>query len=227
MSEKLPAKIENYSLASANDMKKMAIVLKDYIASNNLSVNIVGRNYVMCEGWQFAGGLMGTAAKITKIENLSTGTEKKWRADVEIISLKDNNAVGFGSAICSNLELKKKSFDEYAICSMAQTRAIGKAYRNMIGWVIKLAGYEVAPAEEMTKVGQDPAQVVATPAPENSTDYKKKLYDEVRKIAKKDKMTADEVLAVINKKTGLKVTKILSQNHAQKLLAQILQTKLV
>jgi len=225
MSEKLPAKIEKYSLVNANDMKKMAMVLKAYIVSNKLSVRIVDRDYVMCEGWQFAGGLMGMAARVVKIENLSSSTEKKWRADVEIVQLKNGSVIGSGMAICSNQETKKRTFDEYAICSMAQTRAIGKAYRNMIGWVIKLAGYEVAPAEEMTKVGQDPAQVVATPAPENGTDYKKKLYDEVRRIAKKDKMTADEVLAVINKKTDLKVTKILSQNHAQKLLAQVLQAK--
>ena len=32
---------------------------------------------------------------------------------------------------------------------MAQTRAIGKAYRNIIGWVIKLSGYEPTPAEEV------------------------------------------------------------------------------
>lgn len=149
----------NYDLAAVSSMTAMSNVLKKHIVEQGLFTPILGKNYINVEGWQFAGGLMGMAAKITNIENLSSGTEKKWRADVEIIRLKDNLAVGFGTAICSNLEGKKKSFDEYAICSMAQTRAIGKAYRNMIGWVIKLAGYEATPSEEMMK-----AQDVA-PAP--------------------------------------------------------------
>ena len=33
--------------------------------------------------------------------------------------------------------------------SMAQTRAIGKAYRNCLAWIIRAAGYEPTPAEEM------------------------------------------------------------------------------
>lgn len=153
MSTKNLALEKTYDIGKMGEVKKMAVVLKDYIVDQNLYTPIVGKNYVNVEGWQVAGGLMGMAAKIVKVENLSSGTEKKWRADVEIIRISDGVTVGYGSAICSNLESKKKSFDEYAICSMAQTRAIGKAYRNMIGWVIKLAGYEAAPAEEMTKVG--------------------------------------------------------------------------
>jgi hypothetical protein len=32
---------------------------------------------------------------------------------------------------------------------MAQTRAVGKAFRMKIGWLLKIAGYETTPAEEM------------------------------------------------------------------------------
>jgi hypothetical protein len=32
---------------------------------------------------------------------------------------------------------------------MAQTRAIGKAYRNLLAWLMKAAGFEATPAEEM------------------------------------------------------------------------------
>jgi len=39
---------------------------------------------------------------------------------------------------------------------MAQTRAIGKAYRNKIGFIMKLAGFQGTPAEEMKKVGDEP-----------------------------------------------------------------------
>jgi hypothetical protein len=76
-----------------------------------------------------------------------------------IINLKTGEIISRGFAVCSNKEGKKKSFDEYAVLSMAQTRAIGKAYRNVIGWTMKLAGYETTPAEEM------PAAPAAAPKP--------------------------------------------------------------
>ena len=50
---------------------------------------------------------------------------------------------------CSNEEQKKHTFDEYAIESMAQTRAEGKAWRMLLAWMMKAAGFEQTPAEEM------------------------------------------------------------------------------
>ncbi len=42
---------------------------------------------------------------------------------------------------------------------MAQTRAVGKAYRNILAWLMKAAGFEATPAEEMDfikdEVGDD------------------------------------------------------------------------
>ena len=52
-------------------------------------------------------------------------------------------------AICSNDEPSKASYAPFSIYSMAQTRATGKAYRLALGWIMKLAGYESTPAEEM------------------------------------------------------------------------------
>ena len=39
---------------------------------------------------------------------------------------------------------------------MAQTRAIGKAYRNLLAWLMKAAGFEATPAEEMDFVHEEP-----------------------------------------------------------------------
>lgn len=67
----------------------------------------------------------------------------------KLVSIQTGKEIGFGSAICTNMETKKADFDEYAIASMAQTRAIGKAFRNLLGYVMNAAGYEATPAEEM------------------------------------------------------------------------------
>jgi hypothetical protein len=156
--------IVKYDVNKPERMKAMSVVLKKHIVSNKLFTPIRQKNYVHVEGWQFAGGLMGLYPRVVKVENVSTGQDIKWLAEVEIVNIKTNDVVSRGFAICSKKESKKSSFDEYAILSMAQTRAIGKAYRNLIGWVMKLAGYETTPSEEMTKVGQDP-EPVKTKAP--------------------------------------------------------------
>lgn len=57
--------------------------------------------------------------------------------------------VGSGFGLCSNLEMKKTSFDEFAVYSMAQTRAIGRSFKNVIGFIMKAAGFAETPSEEM------------------------------------------------------------------------------
>ncbi len=160
--------IRQYALQSPQQLKAMANVVKDYIVKNELSVQIQGHPYAMVEGWQFAGSLLGTTPLVTEVVDMTKDPMKpKWLAKVEITELKSGKVVGRGMALCSKTESKKASFDEYAILSMAQTRAIGKAYRNVIGWLMKMAGYEGTPAEEMVVA---PA---AKPAPEST--YNKAL----------------------------------------------------
>lgn len=73
----------------------------------------------------------------------------RYKCSCDIISLSTREKVGYGFAICSNAESAKAGFDEFAIASMSQTRAIGKAYRNQIGFLMKSAGFADTPAEEM------------------------------------------------------------------------------
>lgn len=201
----------NYNITTPNQMVQMANVLKGHIVKQQLYTNIKGKNYVHIEGWQFAGGLMGMFPKIKKVENLSTDKEKKWFAEVEIIRLKDDKVIGFGAAICSDKEYKKKSFDEYALLSMAQTRAIGKAYRNIIGWVMKLAGYEGTPKEEMKehinterKTKENPEQlfVKAKEMIKNTNNIEGLIdYSEKLKAGKTfSKAQKDELRNIINSK---------------------------
>lgn len=147
----IATKTEQVELASPSQILGFATQLKDMIVDNKLFTNIKGKNYVNVEGWQIAGAFTGTFPIVERVENLSQGSNYKYRAEV---SLRDTegNKVGYGVAICTNQESGKKGFDEYAVASMAQTRAVGKAYRMKIGWLLKVAGYETTPAEEMDAV---------------------------------------------------------------------------
>lgn len=58
--------------------------------------------------------------------------------------------VGSAEAMCTRDERMWANRDDYALRSMAQTRATSKALASPLRFVITLAGYEGTPAEEMT-----------------------------------------------------------------------------
>jgi hypothetical protein len=136
-------------LGKPAEVVKFASVLKQFIVDQSLYTNIQGNNYVNVEGWQFAGASMGILPFVRKLERLE-GPDTAYRC--EVILKKDKEVVGSGVAICSTKEPGRGNQAEYIIASMAQTRAIGKAYRNTLAWVMKLAGYAPTPAEEMTGI---------------------------------------------------------------------------
>lgn len=68
---------------------------------------------------------------------------------VDIVNMKTEKIVGAGFSTCTSMEALKLGQDEYAIKSLAQTRAIGKGFRNLIGYIMKSAGFESTSAEEM------------------------------------------------------------------------------
>jgi hypothetical protein len=153
---------KTYDLQKPAEAVQMAVLLKNIVVQQKLFVPIKGKNYAVVEAWQLAGFLTGMSVKVDEPKNLSTDKgEIKYSATARIYQGDKEIAVGY--AVCSSKESLKKGFDEYAILSMAQTRAIGKAYRNKIGFIMKLAGFNSTPAEEMHKVGDTPAEPVAVP----------------------------------------------------------------
>ena len=148
-------KIETYDIANSSETMHLAQDLARFIKENNLFHNIHGKEYVNVEGWQYAGGRLGILPIIDELTNISNEQEIKYLARVSLVNLKNQQTVGSGFAICSNRENGKKVYQEFAIASMAQTRAIGKAYRNILAWIIRAAGYEPTPAEEMDYMGKD------------------------------------------------------------------------
>lgn len=149
------SRIESYDIAKSDETMHLAIDLAKFIKENKLYQNIQGKEYVNVEGWQYAGSRLGILPVVEHVINVSTDTELKYQAKVNLLNLRTEQVVGAGFAICSNKEQGKKFYQEFAIASMAQTRAIGKAYRNILAWIIRAAGYEPTPAEEMDYSGNN------------------------------------------------------------------------
>jgi hypothetical protein len=75
-----------------------------------------------------------------------------FEATVELIRVSDGMVVGRASGIVGYDEPTWQKRPRYARRSMAVTRTTGKAFRLGFSWIIKLAGFEPTPAEEMPEV---------------------------------------------------------------------------
>lgn len=142
-------KSETFDLAKPEQSLKVAEILQRFVAEKKLTANIKGKQYPLVEAWCFAGSQLGLYPILTEVMNLCNENETKFLARVEVRRISDDKVMSLGVAICSNKEASKRLFDEYAILSMAQTRAEGKAFRMLLSWIMKAAGFEATPAEEM------------------------------------------------------------------------------
>jgi len=134
---------------------EIADAVKGIITERNLYTLIRGKAYVHCEGWTTMGALLGLFAHV-EVEDLSNFEEniRRYRAICEAKTL-DGRTLTKAESECSNQEGTqenkegKSNWEDYALRSMAETRATSKALRLALGWIMKLAGYEATPMEEV------------------------------------------------------------------------------
>lgn len=182
-----------YKPLTMSKAKKVSKELIGFVDTNRLSVNIAGKNYLMTEAWQFVGetqlGLTAVVIGCDQVAPTDDGMkELKYKAEV-IIQNSQGTIISRGFAYCSNFENKKKKFEEYAIASMAQTRAIGKAYRNILGWIVKLAGYEGTPSEEINSEQME-------------SDLAKKKQEVLKALNDHDIIQGNKIMDYIEKTLG-------------------------
>jgi hypothetical protein len=127
----------------------IADTLADIIKKKRLYTTISGKDFVRVEGWTTLGAMLGVLPREVETQPIENGYE----STVELVRANDGAVIGRGSAICTREERNWSSRDDYAVRSMAITRATGKAYRLGFSWIMTLAGYEPTPAEEV--LGED------------------------------------------------------------------------
>ena len=124
----------------------VASELATVIDKAQLYTVISNRKHVRVEGWTLLGTMLGVFPVCTWTRKTEDGTG--WEARVEARTLSDQ-IVGAAEAQCTRSEPTWKTRDDYALRSMAQTRATSKAMRLPLGYVMALGGYDATPAEEM------------------------------------------------------------------------------
>jgi len=189
-----------YDIVNKDSMLSLSNELAKLIKERGLTTSIKGKQYVNVEGWQFSGSALGLMPIITEVTDLTRRGEQpgqvefKYLAKCEVRKITTGEVVSTGIAICSSFEKTKSAFDEYAILSMAQTRAIGKAYRNLLAWLMKAAGFEATPAEEMdfaVETPKKPSQTVQEVVAEiiEEGDDLDKIKMEIAKATKVKQLT--------------------------------------
>lgn len=127
-----------------------------------------GEQYLKFEDWQTVAKFYGLTAKVVKTTFIDLGGVKGFEATAEVIRLTDGMSISSADAMCLNDEDKWSTRSKYEwvdkkkvktgdvavplfqLRSMAQTRACAKALRNVLAWVVVLAGFKPSVAEEMT-----------------------------------------------------------------------------
>jgi hypothetical protein len=164
-------------------MVETAQVLAEPIRQRHV-VEISGRGHVRVEGWTMLGALLGVYPYTVWTRRIEDG----WEARVEART-RDGSVVGAAEAECLASEANWRDRDDYALRSMAQTRATSKALRQPLGFVITLAGFDATPAEEIPE-GEFRAPAL------REDDYlsegqRKKIYALRAKLIKADAFDAE------------------------------------
>jgi len=147
-----------------------ATALAKVIEQRDLFKQIGPKRYVFVEGWTLLGSMVG----VFPVEVSTTPEPVNWRAlglerpegfiAVVEARTRDGGVVGRANSRCMRSEKRWADADEYAIASMAQTRATSKALRMPLGFIVVLAGFTATPAEELDGQQPDDSWDNATPA---------------------------------------------------------------
>jgi hypothetical protein len=130
--------------------------------------------HVTAEGWAMLGAMVGVGCKVVEQRTVdySHPIHRPRAVGWESLAVAFDRASGEELAaewgMCLRDERRWADAAEYAIRGMSATRARGRAFRAVLGYVMHLAGYDPTPAEEIVD-----AQVAdGAPEPAASDDAK-------------------------------------------------------
>jgi len=133
------------TLAAAH---RAAVALQDVIRRKAKPVMFGGEQYLEFEDWQTVGRFYGVTSKAVSVDPITIGGVHGFKA-VAVAQLVDGRAISRAESLCMSDEANWAHKPLYQLASMAQTRACAKSLRNVLAWVVVLAGYRATPAEEL------------------------------------------------------------------------------
>lgn len=165
----------------------VATLLTTILREQNLVANISGKDHVLVEGWTLLASMMNHSVGTTNTRPVEVDGHSGFIAHAEVYD-QSGNVVGSADGICTRGERAWSRRDDYALSGMAQTRAISRACRQRFGFVVRLAGYEPTPAEEM---GFDRSTIT------------REQVDDLVSIVRNNGIEPDEARAIVKQHAGV------------------------
>lgn len=138
----------------SNRVVALAGFVEDIVSKGKLTTNIQGRKFVNVEGWQAAGVGLGLSPYIVSCVPtgpLDDNFNSPGFVAVGELRNRDGMVISRAEASCERDESAWATRNNYALRSMAQTRVTGKLFRQVLGFVMTVAGYAGTPAEEVSE----------------------------------------------------------------------------
>lgn len=131
--------------------KQKALILREMVQAQGLAVKVGVSEHLKLEGWQTIGRAYGCSGRTHVAELLrdANGTIEGVQAHADIVD-SQGVIVGGADSFCFANEDGKEEQTIAQLAGMAQTRAEGRAFKQMFSWVVVLADYSATPAEEVT-----------------------------------------------------------------------------
>jgi hypothetical protein len=155
-----PKEVMQYAQAAARE-------IVDVARSGKLLANVGGREYPLTECMTLIGRMTGHTVVVEWSRKVPTewGIGDGWEARANVLD-QNGREVAAAESMCLRSERAWSKRDEFAVRSMAQTRASGKALRLALGYIVTLAGWEALPAEEITDEMRGRAEPAQPPRPQ-------------------------------------------------------------
>ena len=152
--------------AVLEEAHRSAAALHRVVSSKKNPVIFKGEQYLEFEDWQTVAKFYGLCVRTQDAFPVEIFGVRGAKARAEVIDLRTGQVVGGAEAYCMRDEENWKEKPWFQLASMAQTRAGAKAFRNLLAWVVELAGYRGTPAEELPTPDESHNKNAELPIPE-------------------------------------------------------------
>jgi hypothetical protein len=135
------------------EAQRAAKAIAQVIEAKPKKLQFNGKTYLQFEDWQTLGRFYGVTAVSRSTKFVEFGDDefaiRGFEATSDALLVSTGQIISSAEALCLSDESNWSSKPLFQLKSMAQTRACAKALRNVLAWVVVLAGYAPTPAEEM------------------------------------------------------------------------------
>jgi hypothetical protein len=166
---------------------KAAQALREVIERKPSKVVINGKTFLQFEDWQTLGRFYGVTAAARATNYIEQGRVRGYECHAEAIRA-DGQVISAAQAMCMDDESKWSDKPLFQLRSMAQTRAQAKALRNVLAWVVVMAGYAPTPAEEMDGARGSARAAIPQSGGRLPRERMEEMLGEIRRASSRDQL---------------------------------------